>query len=258
MFHNFPNSWGMGNLWMLYKKYGTVFDMFMVQKRLRNIHKYGFVRFKNIEDVELLHQRLRRIQIGNGYLRVYVAYDRREKTTSIPRETNGMQKTMGDAKEYDSEEKMNNKCTHVIEVADDGIECDLLGRSIVDEVREIEYLEKLSQICGGKRSSSYPYWSNCIREKLQVKLKGKTFRVSMIEEVSDVVEGDIVDPKLQDKDCEEEIDTVQMEEGENEDVRSEEDDENEDCHDQLFRTVNYNGRKIKRRRSLGGREDPHK
>nr|GEX90153.1 DNA-directed DNA polymerase [Tanacetum cinerariifolium] len=63
-----------------------------------------FVRFKNIEDVELLHQRLRRIQIRNEYLRVYVAYDRHEKTT----------------------------------------------KSIVGEVRAIEYLEKLSQICEKK------------------------------------------------------------------------------------------------------------
>ena len=34
-----------------------------------------------------------------------------------------------------------------------------------------------------------------IREKLQMKLKGKTFSVFVIEEVGDVVEGDIVDPK---------------------------------------------------------------
>lgn len=43
MFHNFPNDWGMGNIWMVFKKYGTMFDMFMVQKRLRNGQRYGFV-----------------------------------------------------------------------------------------------------------------------------------------------------------------------------------------------------------------------
>ncbi|PWA92190.1 hypothetical protein CTI12_AA082190 [Artemisia annua] len=197
MFHNFPDSWGMGNLWMIFKKYGMVFDMFMVQKRLRNGHKYGFVRFKNIEDMELLHQRLRRIQIGNEYLRVYVAYDRRDKTTNYTnggqwntkdngkfrstKEFNhnrnqsnmfGQNRNFGmrddrrynevlsgskqhvkkegkraDEKEYDSEDKAHNNGTRVIEVGDDGTECDLLGRNIVDEVKEIEYLEKLSQIC---------------------------------------------------------------------------------------------------------------
>ncbi|GKE31848.1 hypothetical protein Tco_1451170 [Tanacetum coccineum] len=34
----------MGRLWMIFKRYGTVFDMFMVQKRLRNGQKYGFIR----------------------------------------------------------------------------------------------------------------------------------------------------------------------------------------------------------------------
>ncbi|GJY76101.1 transposon TX1 [Tanacetum coccineum] len=78
MFHNFLNDWGMGNLWMLFKKYGTVFDMFMVQKRLRNGQRYGnFVRFKNIVSVENLLKRLRDIRVGSELLRVYLAYDRR-------------------------------------------------------------------------------------------------------------------------------------------------------------------------------------
>ncbi|GJZ57969.1 hypothetical protein Tco_0613463 [Tanacetum coccineum] len=50
-------------------------------------------------------------------------------------------------KEYDYEDKTDNSGTCVIEVVDDGIKCDLMGRSIVGEVKEIEYLEKLSQIC---------------------------------------------------------------------------------------------------------------
>ncbi|PWA81045.1 RNA-directed DNA polymerase, eukaryota, Reverse transcriptase zinc-binding domain protein [Artemisia annua] len=92
MFHNFPNDWGMGNLWMVFKKYGTVFDMFMVQKKLRNGQRYGFVRFKNITSVEDLLKRLRSIRVGGELveqpspslppmklllLRVYLAYDRR-------------------------------------------------------------------------------------------------------------------------------------------------------------------------------------
>ncbi|GJS44498.1 hypothetical protein Tco_0569541 [Tanacetum coccineum] len=44
MFFNFPEEWGMGRLWMIFKRYGTVFDMFMYLKRLRNGQKYGFIR----------------------------------------------------------------------------------------------------------------------------------------------------------------------------------------------------------------------
>ncbi|GJT16915.1 hypothetical protein Tco_0875621 [Tanacetum coccineum] len=36
MFFNFPDNWSMGKLWMVFKRYGTVFDMFMVKRRLRN------------------------------------------------------------------------------------------------------------------------------------------------------------------------------------------------------------------------------
>ncbi|GJU62248.1 hypothetical protein Tco_1244083 [Tanacetum coccineum] len=50
-------------------------------------------------------------------------------------------------KEYDYEDKMNNSGTRVIEVVDENIKFDLMGRSIAGEVKEIEYLEKLSQIC---------------------------------------------------------------------------------------------------------------
>ncbi|GKD15897.1 DNA-directed DNA polymerase [Tanacetum coccineum] len=36
MFFNFPDNWSMGKLWMVFKRYQTVFDMFMVKRRLRN------------------------------------------------------------------------------------------------------------------------------------------------------------------------------------------------------------------------------
>ncbi|PWA46463.1 hypothetical protein CTI12_AA508680 [Artemisia annua] len=76
MFFNFPEEWGMGKLWMVFKKYGMVFDMFMVQRRLRNGKRYGFVRYKSVKDVEGLLSQLQKIKLGDEYLRVYVAYDR--------------------------------------------------------------------------------------------------------------------------------------------------------------------------------------
>nr|GEW35018.1 transposon TX1 [Tanacetum cinerariifolium] len=234
MFHNFPNSWGMGNLWMLFKKYGTVFDMFMVQKRLRNRHKHGFVRFKNIEDVELLDQRLRRIQIRNEYLRVYLAYDRHEKTTKS---------IVGEVRAIEYFEKLSQICEekgcfnadldhglrrwiHKLRLWDEkyrtvrrltwisimGVPIMCWKESVFSNIAKwhgnvIEFSNcKLegNQTCITGRVLIHTGATELIREKLQVKLKGKTFRVSVIE-VSDVVEGDIVDPKLQD---EEEIDAV--------------------------------------------------
>ncbi|PWA76953.1 hypothetical protein CTI12_AA229170 [Artemisia annua] len=90
MFFNFPDEWGMGRLWMIFKKYGTVFDMFMVQRRLRNGQRYGFVRFRFVRDVEGLLRQLQKIKIGEEWLRVYVAHDRIYKGNAGPRE--GMEK----------------------------------------------------------------------------------------------------------------------------------------------------------------------
>ncbi|GKA92234.1 transposon TX1 [Tanacetum coccineum] len=77
MFFNFPTNWGMGNQWMLFKKFRTVFDMYMVQKRLRNWERYGFVRFILVTNVEELLKRLREIKFGEENLKVFIAYDRK-------------------------------------------------------------------------------------------------------------------------------------------------------------------------------------
>ncbi|GJQ92456.1 retrovirus-related pol polyprotein from transposon TNT 1-94 [Tanacetum coccineum] len=53
----------MGELWMLFRKYGTVFDIYMVQKRLNNGKWYDFVPFKKVLDVESMHETLETISI---------------------------------------------------------------------------------------------------------------------------------------------------------------------------------------------------
>ncbi|PWA43798.1 Transposon TX1 [Artemisia annua] len=94
MFFNFPNGWGMGNLWMLFKKFGTVFDMYMAQKRLRKGERYGFVRFKLVTDVEALLKKLGEITIGGERLKVFIAFDRK-----IPGVTDmGGNRNVGDRK----------------------------------------------------------------------------------------------------------------------------------------------------------------
>ncbi|GKC51051.1 transposon TX1 [Tanacetum coccineum] len=79
----------MGKLWMVFKKYGTVYDMFMVKKRLKNGHRYGFVRFKNFRDVEVLHRALCGIRIGGMELQIYKAYDRKSGDDAKPTDNGG-------------------------------------------------------------------------------------------------------------------------------------------------------------------------
>ncbi|GJU52735.1 RNA-directed DNA polymerase, eukaryota [Tanacetum coccineum] len=72
----------MGNLCMLFKKFGTVYDMFMVQKWLRNGQQYGFVRFKLVANANTLLKRLHEIKFGDEYLMVFIAFDRRNTRVS--------------------------------------------------------------------------------------------------------------------------------------------------------------------------------
>ncbi|PWA13703.1 hypothetical protein CTI12_AA631290 [Artemisia annua] len=85
----------MGKLWMVFKKYGTVFDMFMVQRRLRNGKRYGFVRFKLVKDVEGLLRQLQKIKIGDELLRVYEAFDRKNKVNGEMRGDGGVHVNSG-------------------------------------------------------------------------------------------------------------------------------------------------------------------
>ncbi|PWA54739.1 hypothetical protein CTI12_AA435470 [Artemisia annua] len=122
MFFNFPEEWGMGNLWMIFKNYGIVFDMFMVKRRLHNGKRYGFVRYKLVNDAEVLLNQLQKIKIGGETLRVFVAYDRghngsgRSGVSGMKKETNERYGSLGG-------NFMNNGRMH---------NCD--GRSFVDVV----------------------------------------------------------------------------------------------------------------------------
>ncbi|PWA92790.1 glycosyltransferase family 92 [Artemisia annua] len=177
-------EWGMGRLWMVFKKYGTVFDMFMVQ-----------IRF--IRDVEGLLKQLQQIKIGEKWLRVYVAYDRKYKDNSEPRDTFKRQETgskhanngewysgSGNGFRRDNRrfvdvvngginrnganngEKVSNGMSvqtnnkegstlnrdgmgseRTIEVDDMDINSGLLGRSVVGEVKAMCFLSKLPILC---------------------------------------------------------------------------------------------------------------
>lgn len=78
MFHNYTEDWSVGKLWRCFKKYGTVYDVFMVGKRLKNGQKFCFVRYNNIIDMDKLIYTLGNIQIGSEKIKVYKAYEKRE------------------------------------------------------------------------------------------------------------------------------------------------------------------------------------
>ncbi|GJV07951.1 RNA-directed DNA polymerase, eukaryota [Tanacetum coccineum] len=165
----------MGRLWMIFKKYGTGFDMFMVQKRLRNGQKYGFVRLKNVRDTDGFLDQLRKIKLGEEWMKVYVAYDRR----GVGRNGKGA----GDGGLVSSE--VNRKGGERREVGTivldekDG-NCGMLKRSVVGEVKAMCFLSKLPILCDEQGLS-----------KIEVKLHGKSHKVSVVEETRDFTNWEI-------------------------------------------------------------------
>ncbi|PWA90219.1 hypothetical protein CTI12_AA103220 [Artemisia annua] len=165
MFHNYPDTWEMGNLWMVFKKYGTVYDMFMIWI------------FKNIVSIELLLRSLHGIKVGNEYLRVYKAYDRRvqgniggmkgqNREQSMKHDMNSKERNYSerDSRKYsevlggkrnsgNATEVKQGVADHkpidvrVIEVKENEVEKEMLSRGIIGEVKKFEYLEKLPELC---------------------------------------------------------------------------------------------------------------
>ncbi|KAJ9541035.1 LOW QUALITY PROTEIN: hypothetical protein OSB04_027541 [Centaurea solstitialis] len=76
LFFNFPEVMQIGNLWRIFKRYGTVTDIYLARRPLKCGKKFGFVRFKK-EGGELhLGRELNNIWIGLYKMRVFRATDK--------------------------------------------------------------------------------------------------------------------------------------------------------------------------------------
>ncbi|GAU48287.1 hypothetical protein TSUD_236570 [Trifolium subterraneum] len=56
-FTNFPEEVGWGDLWKLFARYGSVVDVFIPKKVDKWGRKFGFVKFKEVKEVESLSNR---------------------------------------------------------------------------------------------------------------------------------------------------------------------------------------------------------
>ncbi|PWA49342.1 hypothetical protein CTI12_AA482700 [Artemisia annua] len=173
MFFNFPEDWGMGKLWMIFKKHGTVFDMFMAQRRLRNGMRYGFVRFKFVNDAENLLRQLQNIKIEKGLAKQNYSrnnYEWHKRGTTIDNKNNrsfvdvlnGGRKegdvVNNEKKGYGSSGKQtkDENISSWTEKQDAGrcivaegneINEEVLCRSVVGEVKALCFLSKIPTLC---------------------------------------------------------------------------------------------------------------
>ncbi|GKA29750.1 transposon TX1 [Tanacetum coccineum] len=166
-------------------------------RRLRNGKRYGFVRFKLVSDVDALKGQLQKIKIGEEWLRVYVAFDRRNNRYEglracdegiAGKDRNGdmnwkkgkeVNMSTCDNRRYidviNGESKINKTKKNVdnnygirsnhgnsgykdkdlsdhgnertIEVNVNDVNKELLGRSVVGEVKALCFLTKLPALC---------------------------------------------------------------------------------------------------------------
>ncbi|GJZ84479.1 transposon TX1, partial [Tanacetum coccineum] len=211
MFFNFPTDWGMGNLWMLFKKFGTVFDMYMVQKRLRNGERYGFVRFKLVTNVEELLKRLREIKFGEENLKVFVAYDRK----NLGVRGDEVKRNVGNEMRKESGWKNNgwNGGTrderNFAEVVNgekrerDKKDCGWEGRNdgYRNQGEKIKNKEQKEDVRTVEANMDQHYWSTgtSTLHFLTGQLYEKKFKVDVIEEVGDVMELEMEEKGAMDK-----------------------------------------------------------
>ncbi|XP_071740716.1 uncharacterized protein [Rutidosis leptorrhynchoides] len=94
MFFNFPESWNMENLWRIFKAYGNLRDIYMVQKRLQNGQRFAFARFGEVGDVNRLLGALEKIKFDGFPIRIFKAFDK----PSEGRKTHGGKWPHGDSR----------------------------------------------------------------------------------------------------------------------------------------------------------------
>jgi hypothetical protein len=83
---NFPEEVGWGDLWKLFARYGSVSDVFIPKKVDKRGRKFGFVKFKEVKEVELLSRSLEDVWWKTYKLRINKALfgkeDKKEDDTT--------------------------------------------------------------------------------------------------------------------------------------------------------------------------------
>jgi RNA recognition motif-containing protein len=90
-FTNFPEDLGWGDLWKLFAKFGNVGDVFIPKKVDKWGRKFGFVKFKEVKEVEVMSEKLEDVWWDSYKLRINRARfgkgDKKEGDTSNRNQT---------------------------------------------------------------------------------------------------------------------------------------------------------------------------
>ncbi|XP_071728306.1 uncharacterized protein [Rutidosis leptorrhynchoides] len=92
MFFNFPEIRGVSDIWVLFKKFGTMNDVSLARNRLKNGHRFGFARFECVRDLTRLLEQLNKVQIMGWGLRAYKAHERKDNNWKVFSDRNSNEK----------------------------------------------------------------------------------------------------------------------------------------------------------------------
>lgn len=69
-FSDFPNDWTKLSMWRFFKQFGLVIDVFVPHKRSSLGKAFGFVRYKEVKDVNKLLRDIRSVAVGSVYITI--------------------------------------------------------------------------------------------------------------------------------------------------------------------------------------------
>lgn len=76
-FTNYPKDWTRQSMWIHFQRFGNVLDIFIPNKRSKQGTKFGFVKFKEVNNMEDLLVKIKSVAVGANYLLVNEARFRR-------------------------------------------------------------------------------------------------------------------------------------------------------------------------------------
>lgn len=77
-FTNFTEEWTRESMWKYFLRFGTVIDIFIPSKRSKWGKMFGFMKFKDVSDVEILLNKIRSVAVGADWLFIQEAKFRRD------------------------------------------------------------------------------------------------------------------------------------------------------------------------------------
>lgn len=72
-FTDFLENWTRASMWIHFRRFGLVINIFVPEKRSHSGNLFGFVRFKGLDNVEKLLKSIRRVNVGPKPITINIA-----------------------------------------------------------------------------------------------------------------------------------------------------------------------------------------